>query len=122
MNHIAALSLKATIIFFALSIVLSLFNGYAIWNTLGLALIITAVAYVVGDLLILRLSNNTLSTVLDIGMCTLLIWLVGPLILNQPVSFLVAFLASIAIGAGEWLFHKYVTRTIFKNNESGALT
>ncbi|SFE83410.1 DUF2512 family protein [Alteribacillus iranensis] len=117
MKHLVALAIKTMLVFLVLSIVLSLFNDYALWNTLGLSLIIVVAAYIIGDIFILRATNNLISTLADIGLCTLVIWLIGPLILNEPVSFGLALLTSIIVGAGEWVFHKYVARAVFPNNE-----
>ncbi|WP_026700001.1 DUF2512 family protein [Salibacterium aidingense] len=116
MNHLIALGIKAGLTFVVLLIILSLAGGYPFWNMVGLTLIVTGAAYVIGDLLILKATNNTVSTLADIGLCTLVIWLVGPFILNESVPFFLALLSGIIIGAGEWFFHKYVVNSVISKN------
>ncbi|SFP80880.1 DUF2512 family protein [Salibacterium halotolerans] len=116
MNHVTALGIKTVLTLLILLVVLLPAGGYPFWNTAGLALIVTGTAYVIGDLFILKATNNTVSTLADIGLCTLVIWLVGPYILNEPVPFILALLSGIIIGAGEWFFHKYVINAVISKN------
>ncbi|RSL30201.1 DUF2512 family protein [Salibacterium salarium] len=116
MNHVIALGIKTVLTLFVLLIILSLAGGYPIWNTIGLTLIVVGAAYFIGDLLILRATNNIVSTTADIGLCTIVIWLVGPFVLNAPVPFFLALLAGIFIGAGEWFFHKYIINAVITQN------
>ncbi|SDH68536.1 Protein of unknown function [Alteribacillus persepolensis] len=116
MNHVIALVVKTILVMFILVIVLSLMNGYPFLNTLGLSLIVVGTAYIIGDLFILDATNNTVSTIADIGLCTLVIWLIGPFILNEPVSFILALLTAVLIGLGEWFFHKYVVNAVISKN------
>ncbi|WP_158737429.1 DUF2512 family protein [Alteribacillus sp. YIM 98480] len=116
MNHVTALIIKTALVLFVLLVVLSLANGYPAWNTIGLSFIVVGAAYIVGDMFILRATNNWVSTIADIGLCTLVIWLIGPLVLNEAVPFFLAFLSALLIGAGEWFFHKYVANAILEKN------
>ncbi|MFB4164263.1 DUF2512 family protein [Alteribacillus sp. JSM 102045] len=116
MKHIIALIIKTALVMFVLITILSLANGYAIGNTIGLTLIVVGAAYIIGDLFILNATNNSVSTIADIGLCTLVIWLIGPFVLNEPVPFILAFLSALLIGVGEWFFHKYVVNAIIEKN------
>ncbi|MGY4689569.1 DUF2512 family protein [Salibacterium sp. K-3] len=116
MNHVIALGIKAMLTFLILLIVLLTAGEYPFWNIAGLALIVTGAAYVVGDLFILKATNNAVSTLADVGLGALVIWAAGPFILNGPVSFFTALSAGVLIGAGEWFFHKYVINTVISKN------
>ncbi|MFD2705024.1 DUF2512 family protein [Salibacterium lacus] len=116
MNHVIALGIKAVLTFLILLAVLLPFGGYPFWNIAGLALIVTGTAYIIGDLFILKATNNTVSTIADIGLCTLVIWFAGPFILKGPVPFIAALISGVLIGAGEWLFHKYVINAVISKN------
>ncbi|MDQ0298868.1 putative membrane protein [Salibacterium salarium] len=116
MNHVIALGIKTVLTLFILLIMLSLAERYPVWNTIGLTLIVVGAAYFIGDLLILKATNNTVSTIADIGLSTMVIWLVGPFVLNQPVPFFIAFLSGILIGAGEWFFHKHLINALITKN------
>lgn len=116
MNHIIALTFKIVLVAVVLLSTLSLAFGNAIFNTLGLTLIVVGAAYIIGDLFIFKVTNNVVSTLADIGLCTLVIWLIGPFVLNQPVPFILAFLSALLIGAGEWFFHKYIINALITKN------
>jgi hypothetical protein len=100
-----------------LVILLTMFNGYPLLNTIFLSLLITGLAYVIGDLLILQRANNTVSTVADIGLCTLKIWVLAPFILGAAVPFSLAFISALLIGGGEWFFHKYMAGTVLDEED-----
>ncbi|SDH92615.1 Protein of unknown function [Alteribacillus persepolensis] len=116
MSHITALLIKTALVLFVLLVLLSLINGYPGWNTIGLSVVVVLASYLIGDMFILKATNNWVSTLADVGLCTLVIWLIGPLLLNEAVPFFLAFFSALLIGAGEWFFHKYVARAILDKN------
>jgi hypothetical protein len=101
-----------------LYVVLTLMYEYPAGATITLALLIVVLSYVIGDLGVLAMTNNTVATLADIGLCTLKIWLLGPLIVGISIPFLTALLASLVIGAGEWFFHKYMENSVLPRKES----
>ncbi|ADU28693.1 DUF2512 family protein [Evansella cellulosilytica] len=117
MRHIIALAIKAMMVILVSVFVLSMFNGYPFLNTTLLALIITGAAYIIGDIFILRATNNTVATISDIGLCTIAIWLIGPIVYGIAVPFSVALLTGVIIGAGEWFFHKFMSNAVFEKDE-----
>ncbi|UTR08663.1 YndM family protein [Evansella sp. LMS18] len=117
MKHLRALVIKSLMITLVLVILLTMFNGYPLLNTIFLSLLITGLAYVIGDLLILQRANNTVSTVADIGLCTLKIWVLAPFILGAAVPFSLAFISALLIGGGEWFFHKYMAGTVLDEED-----
>lgn len=115
MKHIQALLIKTLMCAVVLLIFLSLFNDYPAGGTIVLSLLISAAAYIIGDLFILPASNNMTATIADLGLSTLVIWWIGSLIFGEPVSFWLALFTGIVISCGEWLFHKYVSRNVLSN-------
>lgn len=120
MGHVSALSIKIALVAFVLLTVFSIMYGYVLWNTLVLTFIVTGIAYVIGDLWILKMTNNLISTIADVGIGTLTIWIIGPFVLNDPVPFFLAFVSALIIAVGEWFFHKYVDMAVFKRGEKRA--
>ncbi|MDA3129361.1 DUF2512 family protein [Aliibacillus thermotolerans] len=120
MGHVSAVAIKLTLVAFVLLTVFSLMYGYVLWNTLVLTFIVTGIAYVIGDLWILKMTNNLISTIADVGIGTLSLWIIGPFVLNEPVSFFLALISAVIIAVGEWFFHKYVDMAVFRRGEKRA--
>ncbi len=120
MGHVSAVAIKLTLVAFVLLTIFSLMYGYVLWNTLVLTFIVTGIAYVIGDLWILKMTNNLISTIADVGIGTLSLWIIGPFVLNEPVSFFLALISAVIIAVGEWFFHKYVDMAVFRRGEKRA--
>ncbi len=101
----------------ALFIIMTGFYGYDGGTTFGLTLIIVGLSYVVGDLGILRVSNNVVATIADIGLITVAIWLIGSMIYSGGVPFFIAFITSLVIGGGEWFFHRFVLNSVLSSKD-----
>lgn len=112
MKHIGALLLK----FFIVTIVLELVLYYTTELTFGdiiiISLAVTLIAYLIGDIVILKNTNNTVATIADIGLSLITILMFNLIYLDATISFFDALLASIFIGIGEWVFHKFVGKII----------
>ena len=122
MNHVKALIMKFVMIAAVLLIILTGFFKVSFADTLWISLILTLVAYVMGDLMIFRKAGdardqnkrNMIATISDIVVAFLVIWLVGDaLIGNNPDIVTASIISAIVIGAGEWFFHKYLDRNVF---------
>lgn len=114
MEHIKALLIKFIMCTAVLWIVLGLFFGVDFGEVITISIILTPLAYVIGDLLILRNFNNTIATIADFGLSFITIWLIGTAIINEPISVATAaFLSALALAVGEWFYHYYVNNQVF---------
>lgn len=112
MKHITALLIKFVMIAVVLSIVLGIMTDLSFGNILTMSVSVTIIAYVIGDLLILSVANNTVATISDVGIAFLAIYLYNILIDADLISGWDALVAAVVIGVGEWFFHKYVARRV----------
>lgn len=113
MKHILALLIKFAMIAIVLEVVLGYLTDLSAENILYVALAVTALAYVVGDLFILDKTNNTIATIADAGLALITILAFNWIIPDADISFSDALVAAAALAVGEWLFHKYVRRAVF---------
>lgn len=118
MRHVMALVIKTIMVTAVLIVVMSIMNNYPVGSTFVLALLVSGLAYLAGDLGVLPISNNTVATVADFGLATLTIWLVGPFIVEAFIPFTIALLSGVVIAAGEWIFHKYMTETVLPRKDA----
>ncbi len=118
LEHVKALIIKFIMVTAILWVILGLFYGVDFGEIITISVILTPIAYVVGDLLILRYFNNMIATIADFGLSFLTIWFIGLAVINEPISIVGASLISaLAIGVGEWFYHYYVNNQVFKGED-----
>ncbi|MDN7243434.1 YndM family protein [Planococcus sp. N028] len=131
MNHVKALIIKFVMIAVVLLIILTGVFKVSFVDTLWISLVLTLVAYAMGDLMIFRKAGdardqnkrNMIATISDIVVAFLVIWLVGDaLIGNNPDIVTASIISAIVIGAGEWFFHKYLDRNVFPEKHDHTTT
>jgi F0F1-type ATP synthase assembly protein I len=127
-EHVKALVIKFIMITAVLGIVLTGIYDVAFGDTLLISLVLTVLAYVSGDMLILRKSGepsefgkrNMIATISDAVLSFLVIWLMGEALFTGDDGLMTAALIStILIGAGEWFFHRYVEDHVFHQHAGG---
>jgi hypothetical protein len=111
LRHISALALKFVVVAVILEIILMTMTNLSFGSILWIAVGVTLVAYVVGDLLILPRSNNTMATIVDVLLAFGAIMLFGAFVYGN-IRLIDALVASIGIGIGEILFHRFMGRSV----------
>lgn len=112
MKHLLALLLKFAMVGLVLAAVLGYMtdlNGRQIFT---IALTVTLVAYLLGDLFILPRFNNTIATIADFGLALVTIYAFNWVYRNVNIEFSDALTAAAILGVGEYLFHKYVAKAV----------
>ncbi len=117
MKHIIALVLKFAIIAVVLELILPRITNLSVLQTLYVALTVTIIAYLIGDLFILAKSNNTVATLSDAGLAFITIWAFNFIYRNARISLTDALIAAVVLAVGEWIYHKYVRRAVFPDME-----
>jgi hypothetical protein len=91
-----------------LEVVLLLTANLTFGEILWISLFVTLIAYLIGDLIILRASNNTVATLADFGLSLVTIYLFNVFWYRDNIPFLSALISAAVLGVGEWFFHKYL--------------
>jgi len=112
MKHMTALIIKFIIVAVVSEIILGIFTNLSIGEILLISLTITVVTYLIGDLLILSVFNNTIAAVADAGMFWLIIYLCNYIWPARSISLLSALSAAVVIGIGESFLHTYIEKNI----------
>jgi uncharacterized membrane protein len=118
MRHVVAFLIKMAMVSAVLLVTMSMMNQYPVGPTIILALLVTSLAYLAGDLGVLPMSNNMVATLSDIALATLTIWVIGPFIVKATIPFFLAILSGLVIGAGEWFFHKYFVHSVMPRKDA----
>ncbi|EJR93989.1 YndM family protein [Bacillus mycoides] len=120
MKHIVALLIKYTAISAVLLMIIGIFQGISIPRILFISLLITGVAYLIGDLFILPKYGNMVATIADLGLSFVGIWALTHFLTNINLTRNIgasAFFAALLIGVAEIFFHIYMKKVVLHANE-----
>ncbi|MER2089739.1 MAG: YndM family protein, partial [Sporosarcina sp.] len=116
MKTITALIIKFIMITAVLWIVLGLY-GVSFGDILLTSVLLTGVSFI-GDMYLVPRVKNIAATIADFGLAFVMIWLVGTYFYERPIQLgMAAFLSTIIIAAGEFIFHKYLQKQIFADEK-----
>ncbi|MGM0875604.1 MAG: YndM family protein [Bacillota bacterium] len=118
MKHLWAMIIKFIASFALLFVILGIGFDLSFQNVLLITFILGAVSYVLGDLVILPRTNNTIATIADFGLSIVVIWLILASISDNGVSiFWASLIASVGVALFEYFFHKYMAKNVLNKNE-----
>lgn len=80
-----------------------------VWEAIVASLALSITAYVIGDLMILRSTNNTAATLADFGLAYVFLLCVE-LMMDWELNYLDLFWISLAVMLVEIWFHRYFAR------------
>lgn len=118
MNHIKALAIKFVSTLVVLFIILGLFYDMAFRNVFWISLVLTVAAYLIGDMLILPRTNNTIATIADFGLAFFVIWLMGDNLTYGASVFTPALITAAGVAIFEYFFHKYVSNRVINETKN----
>jgi hypothetical protein len=119
MEHVKALIIKFVMVLAILAFVLGLFYRVDFGEYFTISLIVTVVAYMLGDLFILPRFGNTAATISDFVLAYILIWAVGSGIINENISLgWASFWSALILAIGEIFFHRYMNKSVFDDDRN----
>src|SRR5689334_13724462 len=127
-KHVKALLIKSVMSSVVVCIVLTGIYNYNLSDSILISLVLTVVAYALGDLLVYRNAaddsdykkRNTVATISDFILSFLVIWTMGAFLFGNTSTIIQgSIISAIVIALGEWFFHKYLDKSIFNTNNYG---
>lgn len=116
LNHLKAMALKFIATLIILYVILGLWYDMSFGNVFLITLALGIISYILGDMLILSRTNNTVATLTDFALAFLLIWIMGENLTHGDSLILPALVSAVAIALFESYFHKYVANNVFEDN------
>ncbi|WP_164669313.1 YndM family protein [Virgibacillus doumboii] len=109
MNHLKIIGIKFIVIAIAVFSIFGILNNASLSNLFWISLLVTGIAYIIGDLFILRKTGNVIASLADFGLAFLSLWVLGSLFLveGMPVVTL-SLLSAFFIACSELLIHAYI--------------
>lgn len=119
MKHVSALLVKFIIVTAIIEVILNMQTYLTFTDILYIALAVTVPGYIIGDLLILPASNNTIAAVADFCLALVTIYMFNSLWNISEISINSALISAVVLGVGEWIFHKYLASNVLPNRKEG---
>lgn len=110
MRHILRIAMKFIAAVVVLGIIDALGYDLGASDILGISAVLAIVSYVVGDLFILRVTNNTVATIADFALAFVILYLMIDNMTIEDDVFSASLIGSIAITAVEIFFHRLLGR------------
>ncbi|CAM3823315.1 YndM family protein [Aeromicrobium ponti] len=111
MQHSKALAIKFIASLVLLFVILGLIYGMSFGNVFIITALLGIVSYILGDMLILPRSSNTVATVADFGLAFVLIWFLSS-ILTYGDNLFMSLVAAAGVALFEYFFHGYLVRNM----------
>ncbi|MEL3971404.1 YndM family protein [Rossellomorea oryzaecorticis] len=112
MKHVKAFALKFLATFVLLYLILAGVQGITVGDVFLLSLVLGAIAYILGDLILLPRTSNTLAALADFGLAFILIYFMSDGLTEGGPYLTRSILAALALMVFELFFHRYVVRNI----------
>ncbi len=116
-KHATALAVKFIVIGLISVIILPIFSQITTGQAVGIALVLTLIAYFLADLVIVPRYGNITAVVADVIIAALVIgiadWSVNGVITLSPAGWV---LVLAILGVGEWFLHKYLSISLLRVN------
>lgn len=111
MKHVKALLIKAGMVWAVEWIVLSVIYGVDFLDSTIIGVLVVGLAYLLGDMVILRKVGNIPATIADAGLAALVNYFYLSSMGYTENLWLMSLLAGALIGVGEWFFHSWLLRS-----------
>lgn len=119
MKYIEAFLIKFAMVFAVLFIILGLVYGTEIMDIFLISLVVSVIGFV-EDLIIYPRTSNKIATAGDLILVFVIVWLLAIAWIENPDFSLVmaSIYSAVLIAAGEWFFHIYLSKRLFKDKET----
>ncbi|MFZ5633411.1 MAG: DUF2512 family protein [Bacillota bacterium] len=117
-DHIRALGIKTLAIVIFSGILTPMFTDLSIGHGIVIGVVLSALAYAIGDLMILPMSNNTVATAADIIIAALVYWAGVSAFGGIGLSVWEILFFAVVVGVSEWFLHKYLARFVLRDRDT----
>ncbi|WP_157796177.1 DUF2512 family protein [Bacillus xiapuensis] len=114
MRHLTAIIMKFVAVSVILYVGFSVVAEANIAEVLLMSAVVTIISYVLGDLMVLPFSGNSIAVLSDIVLSAFVLWGLGYVLDNIMASFVNAMVFSVFLAIGEWFFHIYMQERVLE--------
>ncbi|GLB61299.1 YndM family protein [Cytobacillus sp. NCCP-133] len=115
-NHAAWESIKFIASLVLLFVILGLFYKMSFVNVFLISAVLGIVSYVLGDMVILPRTNNTIAAAADFGLSLILIWYLSSILTYGNNPFTMSLVTSARVALFEYFFHGYLVKNLTEDS------
>ncbi|MCM3764525.1 YndM family protein [Neobacillus niacini] len=108
MQHVLRLVIKFIACLVALGIILGMFYAFSFGDVLAITAVLGLVSYILGDLILLRATNNVMATAADFALAFLVVWFMGRALTVEDDLFSASLISALAVAGFEYFYHKFL--------------
>jgi Protein of unknown function (DUF2512) len=112
MHHGRALALKFIGSLVLLYFILGMIFGMSFINVFLITSLLGIISYILGDMLILPRTANTIAAAADFGLAFVLIWFLSSILTDGENLLAMSLIAAIGTALFEYFFHKYLAKNM----------
>ncbi|WP_062108047.1 YndM family protein [Bacillus niameyensis] len=116
MDHVKAMTIKFVSSLVLLYVILGMFYGMSFGNVFLITLILGVASYIMGDLLLLPRTNNSIASMADFGLSFIVIWFLSAALTDGFPLLTMSLIAAIGTTIFEWFFHKYMVDNVLSED------
>ncbi|MGM8216373.1 YndM family protein [Bacillaceae bacterium W0354] len=119
MNHLKSIVVKFVACLALLYLILGIGYDFSFLTVFWFTVVLGTVSYIIGDLLILPRTNNTIATFSDFVLAFVLLYYLINAAQVEPFNvFTAALITSIGVAVFEFFFHKYIESNTYERDIS----
>jgi len=120
MKRLVSIGIKGIATFILLYAILGLGYNMSFGRVLLITIVLGTISYIIGDLVVLRWSNNVVATAVDLGIAFAVIWGLNTYSLNYHILMLYysSLIGSLAITVFEYFYHIYLLRAFIHEKQN----
>jgi len=116
-DHIKALGIKTLAIVILAAVLTPMFTDLTFGQGIIIGVALSVIAYAVGDLVFLPMSNNTVATAADMVIAALVFWAGVMAFGGIDLSVWEIIFFAVVVGVSEWFLHKYLARFVIRDRD-----
>lgn len=121
MKHVYAIIIKFIMVMVVLGIALYMLTDLSFQEIFVISAIVTVVSYLLCDLLILAVSNNTIATIADVVLTFIILYSLNNWSNYGYIDASTAAISAVVLGVGDWFFHKYMAKSVYDNHHDKSI-
>lgn len=111
MKNTVNIIIKLAFIYLVLFLMIPIFGKSTWTQTMITGLILTVLAYIIGDLWLLPKFGNLVAVLADFGIVALVVWLMMKGLPQFDLTATGVWVIALVLALGEWVFHRYLLTT-----------
>lgn len=117
-HHVRALGMKTLAIVLFSALLTPMFTDLSLGQGVLIGILISVVTYILGDLIVLPVTDNTAATAADVATAGVVYWMAVRGLDGIGLSIWEVLLLALIVGVSEWFLHTYLIRYVIRKDKT----